>query len=409
MRAVGIICELNPFHEGHAFLLRRAREAVGPDGCVVCVMSGRFVQRGTAAIADPYLRAECALLGGADLVVELPFPHSTASAEHFAGAGVHILTSLGVDVLAFGSECNNEALLRRAAEAVSTPDFGDRYASLCRQGVGATAAYTRVLRDDIGRDLPESFPSSNDFLGINYICALEKRCTSLRACPELLVVRREGAGYREETLAAEGYPSATALRRLIFEAAGDPIALAAILDGTMPAPALSALLSAVGRGDAPVDGDKLLPFFHAYYRLQTFRTVEKFAECGGGLGALICARAAEFATPAGFFEALRSRRYTDAHLRRALLYGALGVTENDLRTMPAYSLLLGANERGRAYLKAWQKANRDNDDFKIVTKPADAPEGRQRELSERADGLFTLCYPTPRAAGYLFKKSPVIQ
>ena len=84
MRVSGVICEFNPFHNGHAYLLSRMREQVGEDGCVVCVMSGRFVQRGEAALADPYLRAETALAGGADLVVELPFPWSCAGAEHFA-------------------------------------------------------------------------------------------------------------------------------------------------------------------------------------------------------------------------------------------------------------------------------------------------------------------------------------
>ena len=88
MRSSGVICEFNPFHGGHAYLLSRMREQVGADGCVVCLMSGRFVQRGEAAMADPYLRAETALAGGADLVLELPFPWSAGSAEFFASAGV---------------------------------------------------------------------------------------------------------------------------------------------------------------------------------------------------------------------------------------------------------------------------------------------------------------------------------
>ncbi len=409
MQAIGVICEFNPFHEGHAYLLRRARETVGPDGCVVCAMSGRFVQRGTAAIADPYLRAECALLGGADLVVELPFPWSAGSAEHFAAAGVHILASLGVDALAFGSECGDEVLLRRAALAVSSADFADAYAALCRNGRGTAAAYAEALHASLGAGLPEGFPSSNDFLGIAYLAALERIRAASGTAPDTLIVRREGASYREDTLAAEGYPSATALRRLIFEAWQDLDALEAMLTGTMPDEALDRLLHAIERELMPIDGNRLLPFYHAYYRLQTFDTVEKFAECGGGLASLICARAADSASPEGFFEALRSRRYTDARLRRALLYGAVGVADDDLCTMPAYSLLLGANERGRAYLKVWQRAHRDDPDFRVVTKPADAPEGRQRTLSERADGLFTLCFPTPQAAGYLLKKSPVIQ
>ena len=93
MGVSGVICEFNPFHNGHAYLLSRMREEVGDGGCVICLMSGRFVQRGEAAIADPYLRGQMALAGGADLVLELPFPWSAAGAEHFHCAEIDFLIS----------------------------------------------------------------------------------------------------------------------------------------------------------------------------------------------------------------------------------------------------------------------------------------------------------------------------
>ncbi len=409
MRAVGIICEFNPFHEGHAHLLREGRRTVGEDGCVVCVMSGRFVQRGEPAMFDPYLRAKCALLGGADLVVELPFPWSAASAEHFAAAGVHIAASLGVDALAFGSESGDSDLLRRGAAVVSDPAFGERYARLCREGRGTAAAFAEVLSAALGSDLPAGFPASNDFLGIAYFCALEKRRAAVGTAPAATVIRREGAGYRDDVLSATGYPSATALRLLCREAAGDTATLAAMLDGTMPPAALAALLDAMDGGNAPIEGDRLLPFYHAYYRLQSQEAIGAFAECGGGLAGQICRQALDAATPAEFFHSLRAGRYTDARLRRAMLFGAVGVTAADVHTMPDHTVLLGANERGRAYLKAWQKSADDAVDFGVVTKPADAPEGRQRDISRRADALFTLCYPEPKEAGELTRRSPVIR
>ena len=87
----------------------------------------------------------------------------------------------------------------------------------------------------------------------------------------------------------------------------------------------------------------------------------------------------------------------------------MGVTDGDLKATPTYATLLAANTRGCAFLKEWRKANKDAPDgFLVVTKPADAPVGRQRELSEQADALFTLCYPTPKAAGELMRKSPII-
>ena len=132
------------------------------------------------------------------------------------------------------------------------------------------------------------------------------------------------------------------------------------------------------------------------------------AEWGGGLAGHICRHARETATPDAFFEALRTKQYTDARLRRALLFGVLGVTESDLRVMPAYTTLLAAHSRGRAYRKEWRKTHREDGSFAVVTKPADTPEGRQRELGELGDSLFTLCFPAPRPAGDMMKRSPVI-
>ena len=100
MKHVGIICEYNPFHGGHAHLLRSVREAQ----TVICLMSGNFTQRGEAAILPPRSRAAMALAAGADLVLELPFPYAAGSARYFASAGVRALQALGADTLAFGSE-----------------------------------------------------------------------------------------------------------------------------------------------------------------------------------------------------------------------------------------------------------------------------------------------------------------
>ena len=408
MRSSGVICEFNPFHNGHAYLLSRMRERVGSDGCVVCLMSGRFVQRGEAAMADPYLRAEMALTGGADLLLELPFPWSAGSAEFFASAGVHILSRLGVDSLFFGSERGDLSLLTAAAETVGTPAFGEAYAHICHEGVGTAAAYTEALRRVCPVELPEGFPSSNELLGIAYLCALKPYGKATHA-PVPHTVARLGAGYREDSLPTDGFPSATALRAVIREAACDPLALKAILEGTMPNGSLNVLLGALGAGEAPLSPDRLLSFYHTFYRIKSPKDFEGCAEMGGGLANHIHRRACEATTPEDFFESLRTKHYTDARLRRALLFGALGVTEQDLKATPAYATLLAANARGCAFLKEWRKESGDaHDGFSVVTKPADAPEGRERGLSEGADALFTLCYPTPLAAGELMRKSPII-
>ena len=409
MRAFGVICEFNPFHNGHGYLLSRMREQVGKDGCVVCLMSGRFVQRGEPAIADPYLRARMALAGGADLVLELPFPYAAGSAEFFASAGVGILTRMGMERIAFGSESGDISLLIAAAEALDSPAFKSTYADACNAGMGTAAAYSEALRRVCEVPLPESFPSSNDLLGIAYLSALRREAACGSSAPAPYVVTRMGSGYREDTLTDGAYPSATALRAVIREAACDPIALEAILDGTMPPDALAVFLDGIRRAQAPIDGDRLLPFYHALYRLKSAEELKHIAEWGGGLGGHVCRHARSEASGEAFFKSLRTKYYTDARLRRALLFGALGVIDEDLRATPSYTTLLAANERGCTYLKEWRKVNKDAPDgFTVVTKPADAPKGRQRELTDRADALFTLCYPTPMSTGALMMRTPFI-
>ena len=105
MKIAAIIAEYNPFHNGHKYQLDKLRELLGEDTAIISVMSGNYVQRGEIAIADKTVRARAAVDAGVNLVLELPFPYSMASAEFFASAGVHIITSLGiVDYLVFGSE-----------------------------------------------------------------------------------------------------------------------------------------------------------------------------------------------------------------------------------------------------------------------------------------------------------------
>ena len=126
MSVLGIICEYNPFHAGHAAHIAESRAAVGGDSPVVCVMSGDFVQRGTPAVYNKHVRAKAACAAGADLVLELPLPWSIASAERFARGGVGLLNSLGVVThLCFGSECGELAPLTALALAASQPEVLD--------------------------------------------------------------------------------------------------------------------------------------------------------------------------------------------------------------------------------------------------------------------------------------------
>ena len=115
MRVCAVICEYNPFHLGHAYHLRAAREASGAD-YVLCLMSGALTQRGAFARHDKWLSARAALENGADLVLELPTRFACAPAPDFASGGVALLCALGVAThLSFGCESSALPLLSAAA------------------------------------------------------------------------------------------------------------------------------------------------------------------------------------------------------------------------------------------------------------------------------------------------------
>ena len=152
MRAIGVICEYNPFHNGHAYHLKKCRDLAGEDGAVICVMSGDFVQRGEPAIYSKFARAEAAVLGGADLVAELPVPWSLSSAEGFARGGVSLLDRLGVQTLCFGSEAGEVEVLSAIAELLSEPATQEKILKRLNEhaSLSYAAARQQVLQERLG-------------------------------------------------------------------------------------------------------------------------------------------------------------------------------------------------------------------------------------------------------------------
>ena len=171
MTTVGIIAEYNPFHRGHAHQIEEIRKRYGADTRIIAVMSGNFPQRGDVAIADKYTRAKAAVVGGVDLVLELPFPFCGESAPVFAAAGVAILHALGtVDVLSFGAEENDVSRLAKAAETVSDGVFLEEIHALSKHSEnGYPEVFYRTVAEKAGKDTADLFLVPNNLLGIEYI------------------------------------------------------------------------------------------------------------------------------------------------------------------------------------------------------------------------------------------------
>ena len=367
MSVFGVVCEYNPFHNGHKYLLDAAHR-LGADA-LVCVMSGNSVQRGELAVADKYIRAEAAAREGADLVLELPFPWCSASAEFFARASVKILSGL-CDTLIFGSECGDIDLLCRVAETADSESFRSEYKQMLTDGRGSAEAYFSLLKEMSGYEL-----SSNDLLGVEYIRAIRREGGKMTP----VTVKRQGSGYLDDSLKGE-FPSATAIRKA-WRTSG--------VDGAkdhIPPAAFEVYKRAENEGNI-TDTSLIDSAVVSFFRLAAGDSLECFAEAGGGIGGRLCSAARESVSYEELVEKAKTKRYTDSKLRRAILFSMTGVTDEMLKSDPEYTTLLAASGKGREILSA----NRKNQGLRIITKGADSPrDSAQFKATERIDALFTL-------------------
>lgn len=380
--AFGIVCEYNPFHCGH---LRQIDEIKSvSDEPIICVMSGNFTQRGELAIADKYARAKMALLCGADLVVELPVPFCMASAEYFATASINILARLGVDKLSFGSESGDAEKIMKIAKIAASDEFKNECAELSKDA-GSVAAYFDLLAKKSG----EENILSNDILGIEYTKAILKNDYKMQIYP----IKREGNAYRDTKLSLGELPSASAIRETVFKGDFEDIL------GFVPNSTFKIL-----RENELADIDYAKDGIILALRLIGSEKID-VAINDKGLVNRILATSHESTSFDEFEEKLQTKKYTKSAIRRAIVYILLGVKQRDLDVLPEYTILLGANEKGREHLS---KIRKNESAIKVITKPADADGSRQFELSCRADALYTMCFKNKKESGFYIRKSPVI-
>ena len=196
MKTVGIITEFNPFHKGHEYIIKKAKEVTDADYCVI-ITSGNFVQRGAPSFIDKYTKTKIALNHGANLVIEMPVQFSTASAEHFATCGVSILNSLGIiDYLAFGVENENLEVIGNIANILNNEQ--DDFKKLIKQnlsnGESFALARANALKQVIKKDNIDFLNKPNNILALEYIKALKKINSKIKP----IGIKRIVADYHED-------------------------------------------------------------------------------------------------------------------------------------------------------------------------------------------------------------------
>ena len=395
MSVAGIICEYDPLHTGHAYLMAQARQA-GAEA-VVCAMSGNFTQRGGFAVTDKLSRAEMAVSCGADLVLELPTVWAMSAAERFAQGGVDLLTRTGVVTeLVFGSECGDIAALRRAAEGLESPGFAAALAALPEDGRTFAARRQTALAALRGGEDAAVLESPNNTLAVEYLRAIRRLGSPLTA----RTVRRTGAQHGEE--ASGGFASASYLRQLL--AAGETEQAAAY----MP-PAAADILrreQAAGRVTDPSLCQRAI-----LSRLRTMTTGDwrRYDGGGEGLGNRLYQACRTGGTLEEVLAAAKTKRYPLSRLRRMVLAAWLMLPEPP-EAVP-YLRVLAANETGRRLLRRMRDAGAP-----VLTKPADVSllGGEAEALlaaESRCTDLYVLARPNPAqmAPGQELRMTPVMR
>lgn len=364
-----VICEFNPIHYGHKFILSKARENVGDNGCVIAVMSGNFTQRCTPAVFDKYTRAESALRCGADIVLELPFPWCSSGVEDFALGGVYIASKLGAESLTFGSESGDSKFIESCADVKSSPEFVERLRILEKneRDSGSAVLFARAMAE-FGLDADTG---ANDKLGMEYmICG-----------------RKYGIGSYNAILRDMNCKSAKNIRETIFSGGIGSV-----------------------KSDIPCEVydifEKSKFCDEKRYNDILFMYSRMLEKCRSSEMTYAKNIAEKCASADEFIRELPQKKLTLARMRREILFSLLGIEELNKKSPPQFTVLLGANKCGREYIGSVKKKLEIN----VITKPADVPSdevsAKQYEIHCKADKLYTLC--TGQRADSFIRSRPVI-
>ncbi len=366
MKICGLITEYNPFHNGHIHHMKEAREVTGADALIV-IMSGNFVQRGAPAIIDQYERTIMALDGGADLVLQLPAPFSTATAEVFARSAVNLLHQLGcVDAMCFGSETGRIDEMAEVAKVLNHEPrkFQQNLREYIRTGVNyptARAMALEVYFEGSIENLEELLDKPNNILGIEYLRALE----TLRSDIKPYAIHRWKTDYHSEQL-YEDVASATALRKMLTE----EDSIAKITPYVTPFTAREfALKSGICTPVELNDFSLLLQ-----YRLMTEKDrLEEYFDFAPELKERVKNNLPDINTFEEWIDVLNTRTFTYTRIARALLHLLLNIKESDMAEFAEEDYCLYARMLGfRASARELLTKIKDNSALPMISKMANA-------------------------------------
>ena len=386
-KVLGIICEYNPFHNGHLYHLEQSKKATGSN-YVVAIMSGNFTQRGSTAIIDKWSRTEAALRCGVDLVIELPVLYATSSAENFAEGSIRILDSLKVvDYLSFGSETSDIDILDDIATVLykEPKSYKNMLANELKKGLSFPKARENALLLYLNNKKYANILSSpNNILGIEYIKALKKYKSNIRP----ISISRFEAGYNDINYSGN-IASATAIRNIIKNGSFD------ITKRLLPPPSFEILIDNIKQGHIIAELSVFERQIIYNLRKMSIDEIAELPDVSEGLEFSIKKAANSCNTIQEFLNIIKSKRYTSTRLQRILLYSLLGITKKDIalsKKVNPYVRVLGLNNRGKFIISEIAKANSKLEIITSVKRFADKSNNKNLKLMLDKDIFATNVY-----------------
>ncbi len=400
-----IIAEYNPFHNGHKYHIEKTRENGASH--IIAVMSGNFVQRGDIAICDKHIRAKAALLGGADLVLELPLKYAVSNAPYFAKGAVSVIEKAGLSgILSFGAKNSVEELIAVAdlSEEKITKEQTEKISR--EKGLSYPAAMSLFLKENYSEKLSSVLEDANNTLAIEYIKEAKKKNLNLN----FSAVERLGTSH-DSFLKTENIASAMSIRNELYKEYNSQKEQYNLynLCNFLPKNSLQVYEQAIKSFDMPVSKEKFE--IMALSRLYSY-DAEYFAKINNvshGLENKILKALQEKCTLGDVYDEIKSKRYTHARVRQIILNAVLGISRDFLNQDIGYVRILGHNEKGREILRLIKE--KQTVDFisnlsEVNTSNKLAFDALQADIM--AGKLYELCKPIPKKANSDFSNKPII-
>lgn len=394
MKAVGVIVEYNPFHNGHKYHLEETKRKTNAD-CIIAVMSGNFLQRGEPALVSKWTRTKMALEAGVDIVIELPYAFATQKAQNFANGSISLLNALLCDEVCFGSENGTIEDFENTVDFMkkNQQTYDHTIEQFMKEGYSfpkaASLTYTSLSNHETYVDLSKP----NNILGYHYVKAIHDQKSSVKA----QTILRTSAGYHDETFSHESIASATSIRKTLFSAEKNMDEI----ENYLP----------------PTSAKWLSTYYHEnqlFHRWEEYFTLLKYKlltstpaelaniyEAEEGIENRLLAHISEATSFQNFMEKIKTKRYTWTRLQRLCVHILTNTTKEQLKRskenpIATYIRLLGMSQKGQNYLNSVKK----DVELPIISKVAGFSD-ELFTLDWKATNTYLAIFPEPLRSSLL--------